>query len=371
MSTISFSLVTPILENRPPGCVIVGVPGSGKSYFMLNLAVNSLMCGCRIFCLDAKNDMMDLREVYPDIEITDINQVEPGSLNPFAVLPDIDTNTVMSIISILCGNLSDEKMIAVQPIVQDFIIRNRNNKGGQSFAALADYLYASSNKEAQSIGSAIKINEDSAYGPLLLKPTHKKFEMDNESRIISLLGMPMPSDTNLKSELTNEERFSSAIIYIICKMLNNILKQDSSIPSVFMVDESHILFKSSAMHGIVEDFLVLGRSLNVATVLASQNISHFDEGLAQLVSNKFAFRLSKIEAERFVELFDNSSSEDNIERDAIVNTITNLKTGNCFFIDRKHRSGFIHIESNLGDVTSNPLLKKKNKKAEEEGIQTY
>lgn len=369
MSSISWSPVTAILENKSPGTVVIGRPGSGKTYFLLNVAANCLLTGCRVIYIDPKNDAAVLKDIYNDIKITDVNNISPGALNPFKILKDISSNVILSIISCICGDLSDNQLVSISPIVNDFVKQNNRDKKNISFSMLANYLYASSNEDAQTIGTMLKMNEDSKYGKLILSDSSNSESLKigkTSSEVISLLGLPLPNSNTKNENLSAEEKFSSAIIYIICKMLREVLTEDNKIPTVLIIDEARIVFSNKALSGIVNDFLTLGRSLNIATVLASQNITHYPSGIEQLVSSKFMFSSSAKEAAEFLEAFDATDSNTGIDRSSIIEYIENIEEkingkGGCFFIDSKNRGGFMRVKSNLG-VTSNPLLKKRAEK---------
>lgn len=361
MSTIHFNPVTSILENRACGTMCVGIPGSGKTYFLLNIAANCLLTSCNVIYIDPKNDAIALKNIDPSISIIDINDIEPGALNPFRFLEKVDSNIIMSILKSICGGMSNEQIVAVSPIVQDFVIANKKNINETDFISLANYLYASENKEAQTIGTLLKMNEDSKYGKLLFSKSKGDFKI-NKSQVISLLGMQLPR--SLK-DLSQEEMFSSALIYIICKRLFEILSKDSIVPTVVIIDEVAMVYSNPMIEEIINTLLAMGRSLNVAVVLASQAVTHFPKNIAQFISNKFMFGMSNKEARYFLEEFDNSDMEFGLDRESIINFITNYEPGDCFMIDRKGRGGFLKIKSNLGDITSNPLFKKREEQQSE------
>lgn len=361
-AAISFCPITSIMEDKPAGTIVVGAPGSGKTYFMLNVAANCLLTNIKVIYLDPKNDASQLKNIDSSLEIVDINKIQPGALNPFKVLKQIDSNILLAIIECICGNLSDEKKVAITPIVNDFVMMNKNSINEIHFGMLANYLYSSDNKEAQAVGTMLKINEDSRYGKLIFSSETGEMLTINpdKSIVISLFGLPLPNSQTPVNNYTAEERFSSAIIYIICKILGDILSSDNKIPTVLFADEAHILYSNNAISSIIDNFLVLGRSLNVATVLASQNVTHFPEGVSQLVSNKFMFKMSNIEAKEFLNQFDNSDQDSaGFNHESIINFVTNSEKGECFFVDRKNRGGFLKIKSNLG-ISSNPLLKNRD-----------
>lgn len=360
MASINFSPLTAIFENKAAGTAIIGSPGSGKSFFILNLMANALMMEQRIFALDPKDDLGVISDLFPSVEYVDINNIKPGALNPFKVLNNLDTNTLVSIISIICGNLTDDQSIAVTPIVNDFINKYRRNPGvNVSFSDVADYLYANDNQYAQAVGTKLQIHRDSKYGALLFEQSNSSMDLDSSSKIISFHGMDLPKGSAAK--MTEEHKFNSGIVYIICKMLRDLLTS-GGYPTMFVMDEAHIAFQNDAFKSIIDEFLILGRSLNVCTVLASQNAGHYPHDIAQLISSKFCFKSSTNEASAFLNMFFNKDGNNMADFDAIVYQIGQFSSGQTFYIDSENRSGIFKVTSLLGDdITSNPLSKKKKK----------
>lgn len=362
MAEFLFSPVTAIHSNKPPGTLITGVPGSGKSFCMTNLASNCLEEGCKTLCLDAKNDMLTLKNIYPDVKITDVNNINPGALDPFLVFENVDAITILSVVEIICGGLDQATTTAITPIIKDFVTRAKMTKNA-NFRDFANYLYQNKSIQAQSIGNQLLLNADSKYGPLLfgeMGRAQRVFRLKKENRIISIFGMALPLD---EEHAKPDERLNSAVIYIICRMMQNTLKnsnKNDKKPTVLFLDECHMLMRSQAIKDVIEEILVLGRSLGVAICMASQNVTHFDKKVAQLVSTKISFKMSKQEAEEFFELFNNTTSGQELNIRNSIEIITRLKTGFAFCIDSCERCGIIHITSNYGDdITSNPLFKKK------------
>lgn len=361
-STITFSPITAIMNNKPAGTVVIGRPGSGKTYFLLTTAANAIITKVKVIFIDFKDDSLSLKNIDPNINITDINNIKPGALNPFKMIKEIDTNTLMTIIICLCGELSNAQINSISPIVKDFITSNRRNISGVSFQALADYLYSRDNPDAQVVGTMLKNHEDSKYGSLIFHTDNTvdagiQISKDNVSEVISLLGMSIPDRNN--SNWNQEDRFTSAIIYIITKMLSEVLISDKKVPVMVVIDESHIMYANQNMSSLVDKLLVLGRSLNIAIVLASQNMTHYPKDISQLIANKFMFGSSPDQAREFLNRFDKSIEGEAgaLDRDNIVSFISDAEQGLCFMIDSSNRSGYVQIKSNL-DVTSNPYKQK-------------
>lgn len=375
MSTIKWSPVTAMLNNQAPGTIVCGSPGSGKTFAMLNFAANALGMGQRVIIIDPKNDFDKLLNVNPHIDIIDINDITPDALNPLEFLkkqnPDgttefIDTSTLMTIVEIMTGKLSQETLIAITPIITDFVNRNKQRKEYVNMSDVAEYLYMNKSKAAQAVGTSLKMYYDNKYGPLMFSKSSKVETLKlsaSKSMIITLHGMELPAYDKQPADYSPEEKFTSAIVYVLTRKLLDILKEDVIIPRVFICDEAHILFGNREMANVIDKFLTLGRSLNCATILASQGISHFPETTSNYVTTKFLFKSSIDEAQAFLDRFDTSKLDPTnaIDIPGILSEVTNFTTGQCFMIDRKNRNGVIKIKSNydIDLLTSNPLKKKR------------
>ena len=382
MSTIKWSPTTAQMVNNAPGTIVVGSPGSGKTFALLNIAANCLGMGQRVIAIDPKNDFDKLYNVNPSINIIDINKIRPGALNPFEFLKKIDekgrvkfidTATLMTIIEIMCGKLDRNTIIGITPIVTDFVTKAKTTGDYYDMQDVADYLYANQNEYAQTVGTMLKMFEDNKYGKLLFtRETNVKplVLSATDSMVISLHGLSLPDYSKKPEDYDANERFTSAILYIITTKLLDILSGDNKVPTTLICDEAHLLFGNKEMGAIIDRFLVLGRSLNVATVLASQGISHFPKGIANYITTKFMFKSSMEEAQLFLDAFDTSKINPSsaIDVDSIVSSATNFPTGTCFMIDRLNRNGIIRIKSiyDVSLLTSNPFAKKRSEEDEEE-----
>lgn len=338
-----------------------------NTFFLLNVCANALGMGQRVICIDPKNDFNKLLNVSNSVEFIDINNIRPGALNPFTFLDKFDSSTLLSIIEIICGKLDKQDIIAITPIIQDFIIAYNRDGVYKDMQDVADYLFSRDNESCQKIGNMLKMYEDNKYGKLLFTREEKVTPLylnRGTSLIITLHGMSLPDYTKKVEDYDANERFTSAILYIITTKLYELLSSDNKIPTTLVCDEAHLLYGNKKMSDLIDKFLVIGRSLNTATLLASQGISHFPDNIAQFMSTKVMFRSSMEEAKLFLDKFDTSKIDAStaIDTDSVIASTTKLATGNCFMIDSQNRTGFIHIISNY-DVkllTSNPFQKKRD-----------
>lgn len=370
------------MVNSAPGTVVVGSPGSGKTFFLLNVAANCLGMGQRVIAIDPKNDFDKLYNVNPSINIIDINNIRPGALNPFTFLKKIDidgnvtpidTPTLMTIIELLTGKLDQKTKIDITPIITDFVTKSKNSDEYYDMQDIADYLFANQSESAQAVGTILNMYQDSTYGkllftreanvkPLVLSPT--------DSMVISLHGLSLPDYSKKPDDYDANEKFTSCILYIICRKLLDILSAKNIIPTTLICDEAHLLFCNKEMGALIDKFLVIGRSLNVATVLASQGITHFPPGIANYITTKFMFKSAIDDATEFLDRFDTSKLggvANAIDKTSIIGAVTNFPTGTCFMIDRLNQNGIIRIKSiyDVSLLTSNPFAKTEVKRKDD------
>ena len=326
---------------------------------MQNAAMNTMAMGQRLVAIDPKNDFAKVHRVFPNVKVIDLCHVQPGSLNPFEFLKKInpDTNqleyldemTLLTIIQLLVGTkkMSTEAENAITPIIRDYVLKAKNGESVNLYR-LAEYLYSKDNMYAQNIGQTMKSYVDSNVGKLLFNTEDVKplVISNTDSLVISLMGMKLPSYDTKIEDYSMEDNLTTAIVYIITKKLREMLLRPNKIPVLFICDEAHMLFGNKEMSKVIDEFLVLGRSLGVSTMLASQGITHFPEGISNYITSKFLFKSSLDESKEFFRRFDTSKDDPtNRITDSIVTAIPKLPQGVCFFMDRFDRNGIIHITS--------------------------
>lgn len=367
MSTVTFSPSTSIFEDGTNTTLVVGSPGSGKTYFLLTVAANELIMQKKVFALDFKKDLQDIKQYFPSVNIVDINDVHEGALNPFNVLEDIDTLEIISIIDMMVGGIDESQRNYATPIVQDAINAFKRKTSRVTMFSIAEQFYQHPQESLQQLGAKMMAARETKYGKLILGDNiigqdeygneiyGEPFSMRDESTIISLFGMELP-DSNTK-RLTASQSFNSSIVYIVTKIVKDLMVK-SSYPTLFIMDEAHIAFGTQQFSDLVDQLMVLGRSLNIAVILASQSVSHYDAGIGQYLSAKFLFKSSSEDAREFLKKFGNTDGNTTIDVEDVVEEVMNFEKGDSFFIDRKNRDGFFHVISPLKDITSNPLFKK-------------
>lgn len=363
MSTIQYSPMTAIYENKAPVTAITGMPGVGKTFFILNTLARCLMMNMKILAIDPKNDIGVLSEVYDNVEYININDIKDGALNPFKVIKNFDSITLSSIIDIMVGGLTQEQEVAVKPILNDKVNEFRRGTP-MSFTQVADYLYQHDDKNCQYIGTRLNEIKNSKYGKLIFEDfldeenyaaeeTIDFFNSDT-SKVISIMGMDLPKKDE---KMTAEYYFNAGIVYIICRIMKDVLVNMNGEPCVVVIDEARIAFSNESFTNIINDFAALGRSLHIATILGTQSVVHYPDSIEQNISSKFCFRSTVKDGTEFLNRFFDMNSEYALEKGEIAKKIAKLQNGQCFFIDSNNRGAFIKIQKQLDPkkITTNPL----------------
>ena len=227
MSTIKWLPTTAMgmNDNPTPGTIIVGSPGSGKTFFLINIAANCLGMGQRVIAIDPKNDLGAICNISKNIEVIDINNIRAGALNPITFLkrelPDgtfepVDTTTLLSVITLLTGKLDQNDIIDVTPIIEDFVNSVRRNNEYHDMTDVANYSYKNKSLACQQVGTLLRKYQDSKYGPLLFTDETNIEPLiisKDKSLLITMHGMELPDYNKKAEDYTDNERFTSAIIY--------------------------------------------------------------------------------------------------------------------------------------------------------------
>ena len=258
MSTIRWQPVTSHLDNDTPGTLVLGSPGSGKTFFMLNMCANALGMGQRVIIIDPKNDFDKLLNVNPNIKVINFRDIKQGQLNPLEFLKRIDPKTkeieylepgsLLTIIEIMTGTIPDEAKVVIAGIVEDFVNDVARNGKYVDMSDVATYLTKNPNTAVQNVGTTLKMHKKSKFGKLMFTDMDYVEPLQlslTDSMVLILDCLELPSSDTKPEDYTQEQRFTAAILYVLTKKLFEILRQDSVIPTVFVCDEAHMLFSFS------------------------------------------------------------------------------------------------------------------------------
>ena len=363
---VFFDLHTPVINNKPPGCLITGAPGSGKTFFGLTLASISTILGKTTVIMDPKGDFLALNNLRNDIgrfTLLDLSRGSIGSLDPFYMTGDYSEKValVIEVIHLFLGGISDEQLTALSPVVKD--VANEENP---SLQKVVDELRGSLNPIARQLGTRLDLLKQMKFSNLCFAPGTVKrnpIKIKEGLTVITLVGLELPPPGSPPT--TNQQRLASGILFLLTDFLRRVMmNDDSGSPKTIIIDEAHVILSSDVGARTVKNLALLGRSKFLALVLITQNTSHLNHlDIENTISTRFAFRSSRGEAEKIIEAMDLPTGE------GFEDAIVNLENGECLMKDFMERYSTVQISAWKKEwaeaFNSNPLDRIKKRKAEE------
>ena len=343
--------------NKPPVTLITGSPGSGKTVTSLLLASHSALLNKTTFVLDPKGDFLALKlleeariienvtvwSVFSNIETSEVNENNIGMLDPTCLTDNKNENASLTLetIGTLVKNLTANQRNILIPIIQDEVESKRPSINNIRMA-----LARSRDPEISTMAYELSMSLQMPAGKLLTASTRKpnKLNLKRGLVVASLMGLSLPAATKDESKYLEKERLSVAIIRLLTHLVLDVMKKiPKTVSKTLFIDEAWAVFNNEAGRNLIEEVALLGRSLNMATVLSTQSPHHVKsaDGKADLdtaISTRFAFRndseSNNIETARAMNLPANSGYE---------SSFVNLDDGQCLMKDCQGNFAFLDI----------------------------
>lgn len=343
--------------NKPPVTLITGSPGSGKTVASLLLASHSALLNKTTFILDPKGDFLALKlleekgeienvnvwSIFEDVEKGTIKESNIGMLDPTCLTDDINENASLTLetINALVKELTAEQRNALIPIIQDVVELKK-----PSMKEITMILSRSMHSEISTLAHELDLALKMPAGKLLVASNKINNKLNLKSGVVvaSLMGLSLPPSSKREESYLEKERLSVAIIRLLTHLVLNVMKKIPKTTSkTLFIDEAWAVFNNESGRNLIEEVSLLGRSLNMAVVLATQSPAHVrgDEGKANLdttISTRFAFR--------------NTSEADNISTTEAMDlpkgagyegVFKTLSNGQCLMKDCQENFSFIDI----------------------------
>lgn len=354
---VFFDPHTQIFNDKPPGCLITGQPGSGKSYLAMTLTAMSAIIGKTTIVLDPKGDFISLMNLKQDIGSFNLwnlsDKRRRGILDPFrmAADPGDQLDLAITLIEIFTGGLTGEERTALAPIIKDVI-----QEDNPSLAKVVQELRGSQRPAARDLGTTLDLIQNLPLAGLCFAPSGavmEKVSIDEGLTVVTLVGMDMPKEGGKD----NKSRLSTGILFLLTDYIRRLMMSDASRnPKTLVIDEAWAILQTPAGAQVVKEVALLGRSKNLAMILVTQNNSHLKHlDIENTISTRFAFASSGKEADSII-------SDMRLPRgEGFEGLITTLNKGECLMKDWSNRYSSVQISSwrNDWDVAfkNNPLEK--------------
>ena len=370
---VFLSMHSALARNRPPGLVITGAPGSGKSYTAFTLTYGMVLSGVRTIYIDPKVDALPLAALpgCEDTTVIDLQQSPDGLLDPFVLGEtdgeriDLATNTI----DMLVGGRSEISSTASSELSRAIkvVLKNRT----PSLNQLVEILLSSRVPDANALGERLSLIKQMPYARLCFAERKRDSEaptqglnLNSRLTILTLLGLDMPNSTTPKEDYSHRNYLAVAILFLLTsfsrKLMINPNAKNKHEPKAIVIDEAWAITSTAQGSKMVLETARMGRSLNTAILLVSQNAGDFlGADVTNSVSTKMAFR-SEDSKEitnvlQFFELPDNRGNREVISR---------LKTGECLLKDAERRIAKVRIDgwdaAQKLAFETNPVAKRRN-----------
>lgn len=343
--------------NRPPVTLVTGSPGSGKTVASLLLTSHCALLNKITFILDPKGDFLALKlledagfvenihiwSIFESMETGEVKESNVGMLDPTRLTDDPNENASLTLetISTLAKSLSINQRNALIPIIQDVV-----ESPSPSMNAIRMTLARSQDAEISTLSHELSMALSMPAGKLLsaTNKTVARLKLDEGVVVASLMGLSLPASNKREESYLEKERLSVAIIRLLTHLVLNVMKKvPKQVNKVLVIDEAWAVFNNESGRNLIDEVSLLGRSLNMAVILATQSPAHVqgEEGGANLdttISTRFAFR--------------NTSDTDNkittqamdLPKDSGYEGIfKKLNNGQCLMKDSQDQFAFIDI----------------------------
>lgn len=343
--------------NRPPVSLITGSPGSGKTVAALLLAAHAALLNKVTFILDPKGDFLALKlleeageienihvwSIFQNIEEGVVKESNIGILDPTCLTDDVNENASLTLetIGALVKTLSPNQRNVLIPIIQD-VTQSKN----PSMNNIRMILARSRDPEISTLSHELGLALNMPAGKLLVASSkfNNKLKLDNGVVVASLMGLSLPASNKKEKNYLEKERLSVAIMRLITHLALNIMKKiPKTTNKLLLIDEAWSVFNNVSGRALIDEVSLLGRSLNMAVILATQSPAHIQgvDGGASLdntISTRFAFR--------------NTSDTDNqitakamsLPKDAgYENIFQSFSIGQCLMKDSQGQFAFVDI----------------------------
>lgn len=361
------SIHSAIAKNNPPGCVITGAPGGGKTFAGLSMTYMMALQNIWTILIDPKGDalpMQHLPGIRDRVQVLDLKSGFDGILDPFTMSPDPASQKLLAVevVSLfLGGNL--------QPGEKNALMETIHTVSSHSIPSLnkvVDMLLEHPEKDGRALGNTLRLIRDLPFARLCFAPNRnpdaKPLNPEDGLTIISLKSLDLPSSSK-SSGYTTSNWLAIGIMYLLASYTESLMNgADQKHPKAVVIDEAWSITSTAQGQNMIQRLARMGRSLNTAIICISQNAADF-----QSLTNSMPYRLAfgtkdTDEIEAVAKFLGLEAGENGKTLEGNFKTIHGLSQGNCLMRDPEGRIQSVQIDNwnqELFDrINTNPDTKK-------------
>lgn len=336
---VQLDLAEACQSNRPPTCLAVGTPGSGKTVFLQFALWQAFLQGSLIVDIDPKGDHR-LRELPGMAEhLEEIRFGEgrhDGLLDPMRIAGEETREdlTYSFLVSILPAPVAPTWQTQLRLAVAEAI-----GAGARSCSEVLRLLAASEDPDALAVGKAVEVHA-TGLARLGLGSAETELPEVGSAQVVSLqianLTLPLPGTP--RAELLEQERIGLAVLRLLAAYALRICAADPDRHAALALDEVSGLSQDSEGKRLLERISRMSRSLNISPLFATQMFEDI-EALAPLVGALLAFGVeTEAEAEKALTML-RLDAED----PAAIARLMSFRAGRCYMRDFEGQVAAVQI----------------------------
>lgn len=347
---VFFSIHSAIAKNHPPGCVITGAPGGGKTFTGLSIAYTMALQDVWTVIIDPKGDavpMAELPSLKGRVKVFDLKNGSDGLLDPFTLVQDPAQQKLLAIevVKLFKGGRLDPKEDNALMEAVGAVALTAN----PSLYEVVNFLRNHRTEEGKALGNSLDIIRELPFSKLCFSPSRNAdtqvMRAEDGLTIISLKGLKLPGDSN-RENYNTENFLAVGIMYLLTNYTESLMySSDEKHPKAVIIDEAWAITSTPQGASMIPRLARMGRSLNTALILISQNAEDFLN-----MTNSMPYRLSfktkdQDEIKAVSKFLGLESHPDGTPLKGNAKTIENLEMGECLMRDPDGRIARVQIDN--------------------------
>ena len=277
-------------ENKAPGMLVAGDPGSGKTFLCQTLALQAVLAGTTTIFINPKGfDSLASFAKIVNGQVVKMSALEdqPGAFDPFRYAPapvaaEIATNFILSVL----GN--DGGFTQAQQLELGSALKRAAQSGAQCVGDAFDLI--DDRTIVTQITQQVEGSSLFALG-VALKPLPKLGGAGGLTLVEFDRKLDLPDASKSASVYTRPERLALAAIRLVTRASLEILMSNGG--GVLVVDEAWTFLGHSEGLAAMQQIGREGRSLNVLPIFATQRIADvISRDMETYLSRVFCMKLS-------------------------------------------------------------------------------
>lgn len=343
-SPVFFDTNNALRNGKPPGTLVTGVPGTGKTFFLDTILATNTLMGKMSIVLDYKGDFLWVKKLGYELGHVDVWDVSAknsrGLLDPFFLgqgdteqdRKDDTIRLVTQFVEILIPQITQETKAFVSALVADLV----KYHSSPTMGTLVNKLLSHENEHMRNVGMTLydtmTTNKDSNICFARDGSKHRQVRFGAGTTVVNLSGLGTLPKTIKEARTSGSGRLALGIMFLLTDFVSAMLLDTSvKLPKMIMVDEAWSILNTEQGAAMMEKAMRLGRSKNLSFVLGTQvydDITHLP--LNDMVSTHFMFRNSTEAVTRALAALGRNASGDNSR---LLNLVTSLTKGECLMRD--------------------------------------